>query len=301
MLGAPRSLWWIHAQSRLRTSISRFSTMDFSSWYLGSAIWCHEQRVNHWMANWSALVCVCVHVRILMISMISAVLHAKAVYACAWFLLLVVLSAASPPPGDHGTPSVCCADPGWSWPSWHTIISQRTAKEKNAWCLISSIYIYLVTWIKFQTASHLRYGSAKNLNMLWTDWEEPTRPIPNRTWQPSNVNKVCLVCLKGLTWRKPTTSQCCIQQVHASAMKFNMSCHKIPNRITRKCHDPMPCDTLWCDCGSTVGILSSLSFLNLFFSKLLTLLATNTFSGVRGSPTYIPRFVITCYLSYVSY
>jgi hypothetical protein len=38
-----------------------------------------------------------------MISMISGVLlQAKeAMYACAWFLVLVVLSSASPPPGDE--------------------------------------------------------------------------------------------------------------------------------------------------------------------------------------------------------
>lgn len=54
---APRSLWWIHHQSHLKTSTSRFSTMESSSWYLGSAMWCHmhEQRVNHCMANWPTL------------------------------------------------------------------------------------------------------------------------------------------------------------------------------------------------------------------------------------------------------
>ena len=87
LLRAPRSLWWIH-QSHLKTSISRFSTMESSSWYLGSAMWCHMSMAGQplhgeftstWPKEGGTCVCIrnmCAHIYIYICNIY--------IYICNW-------------------------------------------------------------------------------------------------------------------------------------------------------------------------------------------------------------------------
>ena len=92
---------------------------------------------------------------------------------------------------------------------------------------------------KFQTALHLGISQGLESVVLWTDWEEPTQPIPNRTSQLSNVNTM----FKRIDVKKTNI----IPMLHtANVMKCQMSCHEIPNPWNNYLEMPWPCDTL-CD------------------------------------------------------